>query len=342
MAKITFPIETPPIEGEAIEIADGILWIRLPLPIALDHVNVYALRENGGWCIVDTGYHSKRGVALWEKLLAGPLGGDPVHRVLLTHHHPDHVGMVGWFQSQKGSELLATRTTWLYARMLTVDIQEQWPQETLDFYLGAGMPADLFDARKAARPFNFADSVHPMPLGFTRIQDGQELRLGGRDWVVRTGDGHSPEHATLWCAADNLVLAGDQILPGISPNVGVYPTEPMADPLTEWLHSCEKLLVYANDDQLVLAGHKLPFRGLPLRLEQLIANHHAALPRLLEFLQTPNTAVGCFPVLFKRKIGQGEYGLAMAEAIAHLNHLLLQDKVSREKNDQGHWLWSAK
>jgi len=341
MTPITFPFETPPAEGEAIEIADGILWMRLPLPMALDHVNVYAIRDGDGWCIVDTGYNSKRGIALWRDLMAGPLGGDPVTKVLLTHHHPDHVGLVGWFQSEIGAELITTRTAWMYSRMLTIDTQTKWPEETLAFYRGAGMDAELYAERAAGRPFNFSDMVYPMPLGFTRIQDGETIKIGHRNWTVRTGDGHSPEHATLWSQSDNVVIAGDQILPGISPNVGVYPTEPIGDPLSEWIASCEKFQDVATDDHFVLGGHKLPFKGLPTRLQQLIDNHHHALPRLIEHLKTPKTAVGCFDVLFKRKIGKGEYGLAMGESIAHLNHLLLAGKITREMNDQGEWLWSA-
>ncbi|GHA57905.1 MBL fold hydrolase [Amylibacter ulvae] len=342
MKPIKFPFETPPEIGQAIEIADGILWLRLPLPMALDHVNIYALRDGDGWCVVDTGYHSKKGMAIWEDILANALSGDPVTRVFLTHHHPDHVGMVGWLQSQKGAELWTTRTAWLYSRMLTVDTQEIWPKESLEFFYEAGMDEEIYAARKADRPFNFSDIVYPMPLGFRRVRDSETIQIGGRDWVVRTGDGHSPEQATLWCDAENLVIAGDQILPGISPNVGVYPTEPMADPLAEWLVSCERFKSIANEDHFVMGGHKLPFTGLPRRMTQLIENHHSALDRLLEFLAIPNTAQGCFPVLYKRKIGMGEYGLALVEAIAHLNHLYLAGKVIREKDKKGVWQWQRK
>lgn len=316
--------------------------MRLPLPMALDHVNVYALDDGASWTVVDTGFASKRTRAIWKKLLAGPLQGKPVKRVIVTHHHPDHVGLAGWFQSEFGAELWTTRTAWLFARMLQLDEQAIPRQETLDFYLCAGMDAAIFEKRKSERPFNFADVVHPMPLGFRRIKQDDVIRAGDRNWRVHIGNGHAPEHLTLWSQDDNLVISGDQILPSISSNIGVYATEPEADPVGEWLEACERLSGYARPEQLVLGGHKLPFKGLPTRMRQLIDNHHGALNRLLEYVSEPRTAGECFPALFKRAIGSGEYGLALVEAIAHLNHLYHLGDVSRTRRADGAWLWKKK
>lgn len=336
---LRYPIETPPEEGTATEIAPGILWIRLPLPMALDHVNVYALDNGGSWVLVDTGMASKRSIALWEKLLAGPLAGKPVGQVLVTHHHPDHVGCAGWFQAEHGAELLMTRTAWLMARMLQLDEQEVPSPEALQFYRRAGMAPEIYDKRARERPFNFADCTVALPQGFRRLSEGQVLPIGGRDWTVRIGHGHAPEQATLW--ADGLVLGGDQLLPSISPNLGVYPTEPDADPVGEWLESCERLSQFAAEDQLVLPGHKLPFTGLPLRLRQKITNHHGALKRLLSHIETPRTAHECFAPLFKRKIDEGTYGLALVETVAHLNHLFLAGQATRVLGEDGAWRYHA-
>ena len=338
---IRSPFEAPPETGQAIEVAEGVLWMRLPLPMALDHVNVYALDDPDGWTIIDTGFDSKRSRAIWESLLAGPLRGKPLARVLVTHHHPDHIGLAGWFQA-RGADLLTTRTAWLYARMLTLDEQGTPAAEQLAFWRAAGMTPDLIAKRQSERPFNFCDVVHPLPLGFSRLTEGQALRLGGRDWIVRMGNGHAPEHATLWSQSDDLILGGDQLLPGISANIGVYPTEPMADPLGEWLESCRRFQPLAKADHFVLPGHKLPFTGLPLRLTQMIDNHIGALARLTEHLQSPRTAADCFLPLFKRAIGPAEYGLALVEAVAHLNHLLQNGQVSRSMGAAGAWKWQAK
>lgn len=336
------PFETPPPSGTATQVAEGILWIRLPLPMVLDHVNVYALDDGDSWTLVDTGMFSKRSRALWQTLLEGPLAGKPVRRVIVTHHHPDHVGAAGWFQSEHGAEVLATRTAWLMARMLTLDAQDRPTPETLAFWTRAGMDPEILAQRAAERPFNFADIVAPMPLGFTRMQEGDTVHAGGRDWLVRIGNGHAPEHATLWSSDGTLVLGGDQLLATISPNIGVYATEPEADPLSGWLSSCTRMAQFATDDQLVLPGHKLPFTGLPIRLRQLIDNHHSALSRLEAFIaEAPRTPPECFGLLFKRTITGDTYGLALVETIAHLNHLRAAGRADFTLRADGARLWHA-
>jgi len=340
---IRMPWDRPPEPGGVTEVAEGVLWARLPLPMALDHVNVYALDDGAaGWTLVDTGMDGRRSRAAWAALLAGPLAGRPVARVIVTHHHPDHIGLAGWFQD-RGAELLTTRTAWLYARMLTLDVQPLPGPRQVAFWRAAGMDAARLAARRAERPFNFADCVAPLPLGFTRLAEGGTLHAGGRTWDIRCGDGHAPEHATLWSRDDDLVIGGDQLLPGISANIGVYATEPDADPLAEWLASCARFAAMAQDRHLVLPGHKLPFTGLPLRLRQMAENHMAALDRLRAHLRAaPCTAADCFVPLFRREIGDGEYGLALVEAVAHLNHLWRRGEVTRSPDPDGVWIWTPR
>lgn len=330
-AGVLHPFEAPPAEGEAVELADGVLWLRLPLPMKLDHVNCFALAEDaaqgGGWTIIDTGFSSRRGKAIWQALLAGPLAGRRVGRVIATHHHADHIGLAGWFQHQ-GAELWTSRTAWLFARMLRLDEQPLPVPQQVDFWRKAGMDTALLARRMAERPFNAADVVHALPLGYRRLVEGQTLRMGGRDWVVRMGNGHAPEHVTLWDQSDDLVIGGDQLLPRISPNLGVYPTEPLADPVGEWMESCARLMPHAREGQLVLPGHNMPFTGLPGRLRQMHDNHVTALDRLAGSLaENPRPAAACFDVLYKRRIGDGEYGLALVEAVGHVNHLFHQGRV---------------
>ena len=335
---IRYPFPTPPAAGEAIEVAKGVLWMRLPLPMQLDHVNVYAIDDGDSWTVIDTGFDSRKSRAIWEELLTGPLAGKPVGRVIITHHHPDHVGLAGWFV-ENGASLWMPRTAWLLTRMLTLDPHDLPTPETLEFFRRCGMDAEVYEKRTNERPFNFADCVAPLPVGFNRLVEGCTITIGGRVWDVRMGNGHAPEHATFWSRDDNLVIGGDQLLPSISANIGVYATEPEADPVSEWLEACERLRPFATADQLVLAGHKLPFTGLPLRMEQMIENHHGALKRLEAFLEKPHRGGECFIPLFMREIKGDAYGLALVEAIAHLNYLHQAGRATRVLGEDGAYLW---
>jgi glyoxylase-like metal-dependent hydrolase (beta-lactamase superfamily II) len=337
---VEYPFPTPPAPGAALEIAPGILWLRLPLPMRPDHLNVYALDDGAGWTVIDTGLSTAPIRAIWQDILDGPLGGRPVRRVILTHFHPDHTGNAGWFRAL-GAEILATRTTWLYARMLTLDAQERPTPEMVAFWRRGGMDPALLAAREASRPFNFADVVDPIPLGFRALSQGDEIDAGGRRWRVETGHGHAPDQATLWGIGHDLVLSADQILPGITPNLGVYATEPDADPVGDWLVTCARLKALARPEHLALPGHRRPFTGLALRLQELIDHQHDALHRLSGFLATARRAAECFDLLYGRPIGDGEYGLALGEALGHLNYLHRRGLAERVVGPGDAWLWRS-
>jgi glyoxylase-like metal-dependent hydrolase (beta-lactamase superfamily II) len=336
---LRFPHEDPPGPGEAIEVAEGILWVRLPLPMRLDHVNVYALDEGDHWTLIDTGMDLASAREAWVALLEGPLAGKPVGRVVITHHHPDHIGLLGWF-AEKGAEVWATRLGWTLARMLQLDHNEVPPPQQIELRRRAGMSEDALAAFAKETPFNFSRCTAPIPLGYQVIAEGMTVRMGGRDWRVHFGHGHAPDHATFW--SDDIVLAGDQIIPGISSNIGIYPSEPDANPLADWLDSCRAFrALVAGQDPLVLPGHKLPFRGADFRLVQLIENHEGALRRILASLaESPKTAAQLFTPIFKREITGTQYGLALSESLAHMNYLHQAGRVRRTLHD-GAWVYSV-
>ena len=237
-AGLTFPHPDPPAKGETIEVAPGILWARLPLPMALDHVNVYLLDGEDGWTIIDTGMKTREGRECWDALLAGPLAGKPIKQILVTHHHPDHIGLAGWLAEKVGAPLVTTRTAFLYAKMLQLDGWDELPADAVRYYEQAGFgPVEMERAQNRAS-FGFfkgmCAATARLPSGCLKMTC---CRLAGADWCIVIGHGHAPEHAMLWCESDGILISGDQVLPRITSNIGVYPTEPEGDPLGEWLDS---------------------------------------------------------------------------------------------------------
>ena len=335
---VRFPIEAPE-NGAAVEIAEGVLWARIGMPNRLAHVNVCVLDDGDGWTVIDTGLRHRQCLDDWAKLRAGPLAGKPVRRGIGTHHHPDHIGLVGRFMREDDAEFWTTRTAYLMTRMLQLDHHDKHPPEQIAHWVRGGMASDMVDRFAAKEPMNFSNATYRLPLGYTRIAEGDEVVMGGRRWHVRMGNGHAPEHATFWSKDDHLVIVGDQAIPGISSNLGVHPTEPEADPVGEWLESCERLLGFAREDHLAIPGHKAAFTGLPIRFEQLINNHHGAIARLRKHLTAPRTAVQCFVPIFGREIEETVFGLALNETYGHLNHMLKLGEVTNELRSDGALWW---
>ena len=334
-----------PQPGELLEVAPGVHWWRLPMSGPLKHVNGFVLdpgSEAGagsdGVTIVDTGFNNDASVAAWRALLDGPLAGKRVAQVLCTHFHPDHVGLAGWLCRKHDAPLAMTRTEWLQVRMLCADSRDAVPDEMVAFWRAAGWDGGQIAHASTRGWGNFQRIVSRLPLGFRRIAEGDVLRIGDVAWEVVVGSGHSPEHACLLDRERVILIAGDQVLPRISSNVSLGVSEPEGDPLGDWLASIAKLRGLPAD-LLVLPGHGDPFTGLHIRLDQLDAEHAGRLDAVVAHLAEPKRAVDCFAQLFRRPIGPDVLGMATGEALAHLRHLEVTGRATREVRD-GVWWYS--
>ncbi len=334
---LDYPCDQRPEPGQTVELAPGIHWIRMRLPMQLNHINLWLLEEDDGWTIVDTGLKDQPTKDAWEQLFQNVMRGKPVKRVIVTHLHPDHIGLAGWLVRLFDVDLWMTRTDYLLCRILVADTGQEAPAEGIKFYRAAGYPEEMIEAYKT-RFGMFGHGVYRLPNAYRRIVDGEKITIGGRIWTVIVGTGHAPEHACLYCESLNIFISGDQLLPRISSNVSVHPTQPEANPLQDWLDSCHKLKTHLAEDCLVLPSHNEPFRGAHKRLDELIQEHESSMAKLLELCHIPMRAVDCFPALFRSRITSGNYGMATGESIAHLNCLRARGHILRETDAQGvHW-----
>jgi glyoxylase-like metal-dependent hydrolase (beta-lactamase superfamily II) len=330
-AAIQYEFDEKPDIGHTLEIADGVHWLRMPLPFALQHINLWLFADGDGWIVVDSGLGDAASKAIWEHTFAGVMDNAPVKHVVVTHMHPDHVGCAGWLAERFDVDLWMTRGEYAMCRILVADTGRPAPDAGINFYKSAGYSPEALERYRKVFGF-FGKFVTPLPESYRRLHDGQKEPVGDHEWEVVVGSGHSPEHACFLNEELNLLVSGDQLLPVISSNVSVYPTEPEANPLLDWIESLKTIRGRIPEDVLVLPAHGKPFRGAHERIDTLIADHMTQLDTLFEFCSEPRRAVDVFPALYRTKITSDNLMFATGEAIAHLHFLLDEDKITAERD----------
>jgi glyoxylase-like metal-dependent hydrolase (beta-lactamase superfamily II) len=330
-AVLDFPFAGPPGPGEAVAVAPGVTWIRMPLPFALDHINLWLLRDDDGWTAVDCGLGLADTRALWERHYASTLDGRPIRRIVATHFHPDHVGNAAWLAARFGCPVAMTSAEFLTAHAVAAEHSGYSVAGIVDFLRRHGLAADHLSGLER-RGNRYRQGAPELPATFERLLDGDTFRAGDTTWRVVEGHGHSPEHAALFSAERGVLVSGDMLLPKITTNISATQTEPDADPLTRFLDSLAAFDALPPDT-LVLPSHGLPFRGIPLRTAELRAHHAARLADLVAAIEAdggrPRSAADVVPVLFRRELDLQQRFFAMGEAIAHLNHLWRTERVDR-------------
>ncbi|MBX9589059.1 MAG: MBL fold metallo-hydrolase [Hyphomonadaceae bacterium] len=327
-SRLIFPSPEPPAAGQAIEIAPGILWARIPLPFRLDHINVYLIDDGDGWAVLDTGIGNAPTRAVWEALINGPLSGRPLTRLIVTHFHPDHIGLAGWLCDRFDLPLLTSQTSYLGCLNISLSPGALDAKPYRDFYLRHGLDAETTQ-RVATQGHGYLKMVSGLPPTFMRLVAGDTLAIGGRSFEVLTGNGHAPEQVMLYCAADNVFLAADQVLAKITPNISVWAVEPDGDPLGLYVRSLREIKQQIPADALVLPGHQLPFYGLHVRSDELIAHHEARCAAIAAACRAaPRSAAELVPVLFTRALDPHQMSFAFSEVQAHVNYMLRRGELA--------------
>ena len=327
-----------PAPGTVRPVAPGVSWLRMPLPFALDHINLWLLEDEregrAGWTVIDTGVATDATRAAWEQVFTGAMDNQPVLRLLATHCHPDHVGLSGWLCERFAAPFWLTAGEFGFARMMAAALPGVDGPSAIPHFERHGLRDESMLEQMRSRRTYYPSLVPSVPEAYTRLQDGQLVRIGEAGWRVITGFGHSPEHAALYSEARNVLISGDMVLPRISTNVSVFAVEPEGNPLQQYLDSLDKFAALP-DDVLVLPSHGRPFRGLHTRIGQLREHHAARLAEVVAACRKPQSAVDIVPIMFRRQLDAHQLSFALGEALAHLHKLWNDGMLERVTGTDG-------
>ena len=321
----TLPLETPEA-GCLTQVADRLYWLRMPLPYALDHINLWLAEDDDGWTLVDCGIKTDEVLGIWGQIFASTFAKKPLRRVLCTHCHPDHMGLAGWLTAEWDAEFVTTRGEWSMGRLLSIEgaydpvLYQRHFQEN-------GCSAE-FAAGGASRFSSTYQIYAPVPSSFTCIRAGSRVHMGGTDWRIIVGLGHAFEQACLYSEALNILIAGDQILPRITPAIILQSHEPTGNPLHDFLDSNRQFLELPAD-ATVLPSHHQPFIGLHRRLDDYDHHHQERLAKTEDICAISMTAYEVSRQLFTRKLDSHQAFFAIGETLAHLRYLELDGRLAR-------------
>lgn len=325
---------SPPAAGEWLKVAAGVFWSRIALPFRLNHVNVYLIDDGASWNIVDTGISNKASQETWDRLLGGRMAGRTVSKVIVTHHHPDHVGLSSWLANRLGAEVVMSGTEYLLGLTYWLDSDAMKADHYRAFYRARGLESEIAESI-LDRGALYQSLTSALPFSFRRVLHGDRLKLGSRAFEVITGGGHAPEQVMLYCPDEGILFAADQIMLGITPNVSVSARNPNGDVLGLFLASLQRLASDIDEGALVLPGHNLPFTGLAERVDEVSRHHEVRLRDIVDFCsQAPRSAADLLEILFRNPIDRAVVELAFGEACAHVNRLLEDGRiVARTEGD---------
>lgn len=328
---LVFPFEEAPQKYQAVDICPEVKWIRSPLPLTLDHINCYLIKDGDGWAVVDTGMNVEITRQHWGRIIAEQLNNAPITKVIVTHQHPDHVGLAGWLCREHKAKLYMSQGEYLCSRMYFSHGQAESYWEVDEFFARSAMSE--LTVKGLVESNNFYETVFELPPSFHKIRDEQKITIGDHQWIAINTSGHAPEHVSLYCPTLDLYISGDQVLPRITSNVSITSVFPDSSPLCDWYDAHEKIPTVVPDSVLVLPAHEKPFKGLHQRLKDVIAHHDERLDKVLTLCHQPQNAQELTIKLFERELDAFQNYLAVGECLAHLHYLMERDQINRSLVD---------
>ena len=333
---IKYPFSDIPGPGEVQKVAPGVFWIRMPLPFRLNHINLWLIEDTDGWTLIDTGMAMDEARNAWSRIIEKHLNGQKINRIIVTHFHSDHAGLAGWLTDKFSSLLWMSQTEWERTRLLTGGPTKAWSKEVLKFFKMAGCPEKMINETHSLWS-EYNKRMSPTPDLHTRLVDDMVFNIGKYTWRVLIGTGHAPEHVSLYSEELDVLIAGDQVLPRISPNVSLFPGDNGDDPLGGFLKTTSSFRSRLPSTALVLPSHNEPFFGLHDRLVELIEHHKKRLDEMAGLCIRSSSAYSITTKAFSPDLDSLQLSLALTETLAHLNHMVSKGRLTRNIDNNGIW-----
>jgi len=331
---LDYPFSKRPPNGDVIEVFPNLYWLRMPLPIALNHINLWLLEGDKGWTIVDSGMSNDESKEIWVNLFERLFKGKTLEKLLITHMHLDHSGLAGWLSDYWKVDPYFTEKEYHETQILSKGLEKSQELIALDFYKSCGY--DDASIKRYLERVNLRKTlVTPLNRGYKKIENKDTVFLGNTEWEIVIAKGHSPEHACLYSKENNIFICGDVLLPRITPNISVRPFHAETNPLFDWIKSLKEIKERIPDDALILPSHGYPYYGAHKRIDAIIEDHMNKIETLFAFCKEPKNVIEVFPALFVNEINENSLILAVGESLAHLNYLIGEDKMKMKKNNEG-------
>ena len=332
--KLFYPFDKRPKDGALLKVSENIHWLRMPLPIALNHINLWLLEGENGFSIIDSGMSTDESKAIWKNIFSNFIKPKKIENILITHMHLDHSGLAGWLSNQLNLEPYFTQKEYKETQKITGEMPLDQLDLILDYYKKCGYDKKSLEHYKDR--INYRKTLSSeLVEKIISIKDQDNVQLSDGEWKVIIVEGHSPEHACLYSVKNNIFICGDALLPRITPNVSVNPIKPDSDPLGDWLESLENIKARIPNDALILPSHGYPYIGAHNRIDTIIDNHHNKLENICEFTVKPKSVYELFPLLFKSEINDNSRVLAVGETMSHVNYLVRRGKLEKTIDENG-------
>ena len=316
----SLPVSDCRPEIVATKFGDEVTQLKVPLPFRLNHINCYLVQGIRGLVLIDTGLNTDVSKSVWRDFLESQYLTQPIVAIVLTHLHPDHIGMSHWLQNELDIPVYLAAADIAMVRSLWCADSDSSKKAFSAHWGQFGLPVDMFN-QLVERRASYKGLVHDLPRELSVLDEGIVDTLLGPDWSMVRVPGHSAGHVCLYHSPTRDMLTGDHVLPRITPNISLH-VEGSRNPLHDYIQSL--YLIREYDCARYFPAHGAVGNDLCERALEIIQHHDEKCQKILANTGSAETVFEFMPLLFDKVIPAHQWMFAYGETAAHLVYMAQQ------------------